>query len=168
MNKSIHNKKDSQGICFVGKIKFKDFIRKFIKPKPGLIKDMQGKIIGKHDGLAFYTIGQRHGLGIGGGYPFYVSGKDKRNNILVIARGNTNKALFKKELNVKNLHWISSKKPKLPIKVRARIRYRQPLQNCIFMKDNKVVFKNPQRAITSGQFIVFYIRGKMLGGGIIK
>lgn len=166
----IYNKKDSQGICFIGKVKFKDFIRQFIKSKPGMIKTTKGNIIGQHDGLAFYTIGQRHGLKIGGGVPYYITSKDKKRNILVVARGNDNTELFKNKVIVKNFNWQLRKRSKLPLSCQARIRYRQPLQTCKVRKYKKnllIIFTKPQRAVTPGQFVVLYKNCMMLGGGII-
>jgi len=166
----VYNKRDSQGICFIGEVKFKDFIRQFIKSKPGAIKTSDGIVIGQHDGLAFYTIGQRHGFKVGGGVPYYVVKKNKRNNILIVAKGENNTALFKKRVTVKNFNWQSGQQPKLPLSCQARIRYRQPLQTC---KVNKykgyllIHFTKPQRAVTPGQFVVLYVNNKMLGGGII-
>jgi len=166
----VYDKKDSQGICFIGKVKFKDFIRQFIKTKPGFIKTAKNEIIGRHDGLAFYTIGQRHGLKIGGGTPYYVVNKDKKSNALIVVKGEKNKALFKKELLTKNFQWIASKQPKLPLSCKARIRYRQPIQTCVIKKRKGsllIQFKKFQRAVTPGQFVVLYKNKHMLGGGVI-
>lgn len=166
----VYDKKDSQGICFIGKVKFKDFMRKFIKSRPGLVITTNGKTIGQHDGLAFYTIGQRHGLNIGGGTPYYIVDKNKKSNILIMAKGSKNKALFRKELITTNFQWISGKQPKLPLPCQARIRYRQPIQTCVVKKRKGsllVQFKKFQRAVTPGQFVVLYKNKYMLGGGVI-
>ena len=167
----VHNKKDSQGICFIGKIKFKDFIREYIKSNPGNIKDTKGSIVGKHDGLMFYTIGQRHGLGIGGGKPYFVVDKNKKNNQLIVGIGKTDKNLYKEEADLMHMHWISGCAPTFPYSCDARIRYRQPLQKATIQKKVKVLiihFKKRQRAVTPGQFAVLYKRGQMMGGAVLK
>jgi tRNA-uridine 2-sulfurtransferase len=166
----VYDKKDSQGICFIGKVKFKDFIRQFIKAKPGPIKNISGEIIGRHDGLAFYTIGQRHGLGIGGGTPYFVASKNKKTNSLVVSQGSSEKSLFSSQLTAKNFSWIAGYQAKLPLNCQARIRYRQPLQACRINNktyDLRITFKKPQRAVTPGQFVVAYKGQAMLGGGVI-
>ena len=167
----IHDKKDSQGICFIGKVKFSDFIRDFIPPNEGNIITNEGIIIGKHDGVAYYTIGQRHGLKIGGGIPYFVINKNNKTNELMVAKGSDNKSLFSKSLTTNNFNWISKKDVKFPLSCNARIRYRQPLQKCRVIKSKgmyMVKFNKTQRAITPGQFIVLYSRRKMLGGGVIN
>lgn len=167
----VYNKKDSQGICFIGKVKFKDFIRQFIKPKPGLIKTVDNRLVGRHDGLSFYTIGQRHGLGIGGGAPFYVTAKDKKTNTLYVSTGKYIDKLYSKIIMANKISWINGWPPKLPFSCQARIRYRQPLVSCRVIKKSsdkiRVSFSRPQRAVTPGQFIVFYKARKMLGGAVI-
>lgn len=168
---SVHNKKDSQGICFIGKVKFSDFIRDFIPRKEGNIITNDGVIIGKHDGVSYYTIGQRHGLGVGGGVPYFVIEKNKKRNELVVAKGVNNKSLFNKELIASKFNWINTEKVKFPLSCHARVRYRQPLQKCkVVKKNNKyiITFDKPQRAITPGQFVVLYKLKKMLGGGVIN
>ncbi len=185
-------KPDSQGVCFVGEIDVAGFLKEKLGKNPGPIKTIDGKTIGIHDGAIFYTIGQRKGIGIKGsllgeqGKIYYVAAKDVDANTLWVAEGE-NQKLFSKELNVKELNWISGKQPKLPLKCLARIRYRQLLQNCVIssanseLKTNKrifVDFSSPQRAITPGQSAVFYLPSValakegdksliMLGGGII-
>ena len=173
-------KPDSQGVCFVGEIDVAEFLKEKLGKNPGPIKTIDGKIIGTHDGAIFYTIGQRKGIGIKGSLPgeqgktYYVAAKDADTNTLWVAEGD-NEKLFSKELIVKDVNWISGKQPKLPLKCLARIRYRQPLQNCAISSYSydrknvlKVVFNTPQRAITPGQSAVFYNQKKeMLGGGII-
>jgi tRNA-uridine 2-sulfurtransferase len=166
----VYDKKDSQGICFIGKVKFKDFIRQFIKALPGPIKTNDGQTIGRHDGLAFYTIGQRRGLRIGGGTPYFVAGKDKKHNVLIVGHGPADNLLFRQELLAKNFSWIRGKVPKLPLHCLARIRYRQPLQSCLVTKKGAAIlirFKKTQRAVTPGQFVVLYQKQQMLGGGVI-
>jgi len=186
-------KKDSQGLCFVGEVDVHDFLKSKIKPKRGKIITTGGKEVGEHEGVMFYTIGQRHGIGSpGGGTAYYVAGKDIKKNILYVAEGKGDKALYKKELIAENIHWISGVRPKLPLKCGARIRYRQPLQEAritnyespkesklptgqVRIKNKTIIhnskfiirFKEPQRAVTPGQSIVFYDGDKVLGGGTI-
>ncbi|MBU4204966.1 tRNA 2-thiouridine(34) synthase MnmA [Patescibacteria group bacterium] len=144
------------------------FLRKYLKTKPGDIVDTRGKILGKHQGLWFYTIGQRKGIGIAAENPYYVLRKDIKKNELIITQNK--KDLLQKELVVKSVNWISGVKPKLPIKVNTKIRYRSPSASAIVRQSGnkiKVIFKKPQRAITPGQSVVFYAGGELLGGGII-
>jgi tRNA-specific 2-thiouridylase len=168
------DRKDSQGICFVGDIPMREFLRARIPPRVGPVVTTEGNGIGMHEGAAYYTIGQRHGLGVpGGDAPYYVAAIDMKKNTLIVARGQKNPALFKKELLCKKIHWVFGHAPVFPFLCNARIRYRQSLQACTVRKAQsistvRVAFSKPQRAITPGQAIVFY-RGKtMLGGGIIQ
>ena len=175
-------KPDSQGVCFVGEIDVAEFLKEKLGKNPGPIKTISGKTIGTHDGAIFYTIGQRKGIGIKGSLPgeqgkvYYVAAKDVYTNTLWVSEGDS-KNLFAKELSVKNINWIYGNPPisgpKLPLNCFARIRYRQPLQKAkLFEIKNfrlrlRVIFNNPQRAITPGQSAVFYTKaGEMLGGGI--
>ncbi len=167
----VYDKKDSQGICFIGKVKFSDFIRQYIRSKPGLVKFTNGKIIGEHEGLAFYTIGQRHGLGIGGGRPYYVADKDMNTNTLYVTAQTSDSTLYTKKIIVSSMNWISGKQPSLPQRCAARIRYRQPKQYCHIHKNGEglvFIFDKKQRAATTGQFAVCYQRTAMLGGGVIS
>ncbi len=166
---ATYAKKDSQGICFVGEVEIKEFLKTRIKPKKGDIITTEGKKIGEHDGVWYYTIGQRRGIGVGGGIPFYVVNRDLKKNILIVARGDKDDSLFKNELIASEMSWIS-KKPKFPLKCKAKIRYRQIDQVCLVNKKNDeliVSFKEKQRAITPGQFIVFYKKDICLGGAKI-
>ena len=172
------DKKDSQGVCFIGKFDFAEFLKSRIPANPGLIKTVDGQVVGEHDGLAFYTVGQRH-LKISNlknqksnSLPVYVSEKNIKTNTIVVAEGNDNPALFQSELIVNDIHWISGIEPSLPLKCEARIRYRQPLQFCTVnlqptTHNLQAIFDEPQRAVTSGQSIVFYQGEEMLGGGVI-
>lgn len=168
-----HDKKDSTGICFIGKRKFKEFLSKFISYEPGIIQDLDGNLLGKHDGLSFYTIGQRKGLKLGGkGDAWYVAKKDLKNNILVVSQGVDNPALFSTRLKAFKLSLVNENyQIKTPFKCKAKIRYRQLDQDCIIEKindDNVLVsFEKPQRAVTEGQSIVFYKSDICLGGAII-
>ncbi len=165
------NRKDSQGVCFIGNIAMKDFLQTKLKGKKGLLMTSDGDVVGTHDGARYYTTGQRHGIGAGGGSePYYVTGKDMKKNIVFVARGEKNPELFKKELVATQINWISGTAPALPFRCKARIRYRQPLENCRLEVSGarlEVGFEKPQRAVTPGQAIVFYTGATCLGGGII-
>ncbi len=163
-------KKDSVGICFVGEVDIKDFLKRYIKFTPGNIVDTKGKVLGQHQGLEPFTIGQRRGIEIGGTGPYYVVEKNFKTGDLVVTRNPKDLLLYKKELLVKKMHWISGHEPKLPIKVKARVRYRQNLETAEIKKTKqgyKVMFKKPERAITPGQCLVVYQGKECLGGGII-
>ena len=171
--------KKSVEICFI-QTTINDFLKKYLKPKPGKIVETKGKILGRHQGLAFYTIGQRKGIGLPGG-PFYVLDKDLKKNLLIVTKNE--KDLYEKELICENVNWISGKEPKLPLKVKTKIRYRHQLAPATITKNLQstiynLKFARPQRAITPGQSAVFYSsaeasakadRGQeLLGGGIIS
>ncbi len=159
-------KKDSQGICFVGKVGIREFLEQYVTTEPGLIIDQSGNGIGEHDGAIFYTIGQRHGLNVGGGLPYYVIGKDMGKNEVYVTTDLDDKKLWYKELKLTSMHWIN-KQPDLT-KLQVRTRYRAPLVGCrIDYKDNKVMLDQEVRAITAGQSAVFYLNDQCLGGGII-
>ncbi len=167
------DKKDSQGICFIGKVELKDFLAKAIAPKPGPIVTVEGDIIGRHDGIAPFTIGQRHGLGIGGGAPYFVVDKKIESAALVVARGENHPSLFKSSLMADGWTWTAGAAPAFPLQCQARIRYRQPLQACEVRSSGadgtlEVVFDDPQRAVSPGQFVVLYDSDDVLGGGVIK
>lgn len=166
-------KKDSTGICFIGERNFKQFLSQYIVYTPGLFKTLDGQMIGKHDGVAYYTIGQRKGMGIGGqGEPWFVVGKDIAQNIVYVERGTQHPALFCDELIASEVTWVSPQgMPKLPFSCTAKVRYRQVDQACtIESSENgflKVSFAVPQRAVTPRQSIVFYHDQICLGGAII-
>ena len=168
---TVHGRKDSQGICFIGKVKFSDFIREFIPPKPGDIIDKKGKVIGRHDGVFYYTIGQRHGLRVGGGTPYFITSKNVKKNHLLVAKADDQKELMSKKINVSNFNWIDDRDKKMIKTCQARIRYRQSLQNCRVRSNGTMLvldFKRKQRAATPGQFAVLYSGKRMLGGGVIN
>lgn len=172
-----HNKKDSTGICFIGERKFKSFLSEYLLAQPGNIETTDGKIIGRHDGLMFYTLGQRQGLGIGGQKQFkesawYVLDKDIQRNVLIIGQEHGHPLLMKNDLFCQQVNWISHA-PEQALVCKAKIRYRQEEQSCTIeqqVADGRyyVTFDQPQRAITPGQSIVFYNDDICLGGGIIE
>lgn len=171
-------KKDSQGVCFVGHINLREFLKQRIPEKIGKIVTTNGRVIGKHKGAAYYTIGQRHGLGIGGGTPYYVVEKDVIENRLVVTQERFGRLVYQTQARVRDIHWIG-KTPKLPLKCQAKIRYQQKDQNCVISKlENNYVtdyvinyiikFLQPQFAVAPGQAIVFYDGERILGGGTIE
>lgn len=158
-------KKDSTGICFIGKRDFKPFVAKYLGYKKGPFQTLNGFLVGEHDGAAYYTIGQRRGLGLGGeGDAWYVVGKDITQNIVFVERGENHPALFARELTATNWTWTP---PSYPYHCKAKIRYRQVEQPCTIEQD-RVIFDTPQRAITPGQSIVFYQGDLCLGGAVIS
>lgn len=171
-----HAKKDSTGICFIGERKFKQFLNDYLPAKPGVIETLDGEVIGKHDGLMFHTIGQRQGLQIGGQkgkseLPWYVAAKDMSRNVLIAVQGEQHPALFHQTLKATQVHWINPP-PESASHLHAKVRYRQADQACMIetmdsADELTVSFKEPQRAITPGQSIVFYQDDICLGGGII-
>jgi tRNA-uridine 2-sulfurtransferase len=166
------NKKDSTGICFIGERDFREFLNNYLPAKNGTIKTLEGQIKGEHHGLMHYTLGQRKGLGIGGlGEPWFVVEKDLKTNTLYVAQGENNPALFCNGLKATDVNWISNKEKPSSFECSAKFRYRQQDQDVIVhIKDNNtciVEFKNPQKAITPGQAVVFYDKEVCLGGGII-
>ncbi len=168
----IHDKKDSTGICFIGKRNFKSFLSKFLGFQKGPIINLEGKKLGEHDGLAYYTLGQRKGLQIGGpGEPWFVIEKDLKKNTLIVEQGIDHPQLFKTKLTASDLTWIQDPPISLPFHCYAKVRYRQQDQKCVIekIKDGLVYvsFSTPQRAITPGQSVVFYENDVCLGGGKI-
>jgi len=165
-NLPAYYSKESQDVCFCPN--FKEFVRKNIESKPGNIVDLNHNILGKHEGLSFYTIGQRQGIKLAGG-PFYVFKKDIKNNLLIVTKDS--KQLLSKTLIAKDINWISGITPKFPLRVRAQIRYGHKAQLATIRKQNnflKVEFDKPQLAITPGQSVVFFKNKQVLGGGIIQ
>jgi len=162
-------KKATSGICFIGEVKLREFLKKKIKEKLGKIITTEGEAVGQHPGIFYFTIGQRQGLGISGKKPYYVAAKDVKNNVLIVAEGENHPALYKKEIFLKNLNFINLiTNYKLPITIYARVRYRQPLTKAT-LRRNKLIFNKPVKFIAPGQSAVFYSKnGEMLGGGIIK
>lgn len=171
-----HAKPDSTGICFIGERKFQPFLQQFIQQSPGDIVTLDGDKIGKHNGLTFYTIGQRQGLNIGGlkhyqQKPWYVVRKDITTNELVVVQDSNHPSLLAKTLLATNVHWINPKAANAEFSCTAKIRYRQRDQICNAIYSNGEIllnFAEPQRAITPGQSVVLYKEEVCLGGGIIK
>lgn len=172
----VHDKKDSTGICFIGERPFREFLSQYLPVRKGLIQTVDGQTVGEHDGACFYTIGQRQGLGIGGVRgldvaPWYVADKDIDQNILYVVQGADHPLLYRRELTAKNLHWIAGNAPDAPWQCTAKTRYRQPDQACVIEAIDAdaltVRFAEPQRAITPGQYVVFYQDQTCLGGGVI-
>lgn len=158
-------KKDSQGICFVGKIGIRDFLSQYVERVTGDIIDKQSnKVIGRHDGAIFYTLGQRHGLDVGGGLPYYVVGKDMDKNEVYVTQDLGDEELWKQEIQLQDIHWINEA-PKTE-KVEIRVRHRAPLTSATFGGDT-LKLSEPQRAVTAGQSVVLYQGGICLGGGIV-
>lgn len=162
-------KKDSQGICFVGEVGIKEFLQQYVTGEPGDIVDLvSGKVVGTHDGAIFYTIGQRHGLGVGGGLPYYVVKKDMAKNIVYVTTNLNDEHLWGDELKVTQLHWINTA-PQDGASLQVRTRYRAPLiGTTITFKDNAALLTLAvaERAITAGQSAVLYEGARVVGGGI--
>lgn len=160
--------KESQEICFIPKGDTSSFLKSRIKTKKGKITDANGNFLGWHEGLHFYTIGQRKGIKLPQG-PYYVLNKDLKKNILVVTRNERD--LNKNEVILEKINWISGKEHGLPITVEVKLRYRQKPEKAMILKSKnkslKLIFKNPQRAVTPGQSAVFYKREELLGGGVI-
>ncbi len=168
----IYAKKDSTGICFIGERNFKKFLSEYLLAQPGDLITTENKIIGKHDGLMFYTLGQRKGLGIGGlknaaEKPWYVAEKNIKNNQLIVTQNHDDPLLMSDALECKDMHWISDTAPKLPLDCTAKIRYRTQDATCTVISSEQVQFPEPQWAVTPGQAIVFYDDDICLGGGTI-
>lgn len=165
-------KKDSQGICFVGKVGIKEFLQEFVTTEPGAIVDQHGKNIGEHDGALFYTIGQRHGLSVGGGLPYYVVGKDMGKNEVYVTTDLQDDRLWSTSLKLTDLHWINDA-PEQGKNYQVRTRYRAPLvpvADLKFADDNKTLqldLGEDVRAITPGQSAVIYDGERVVGGGIV-
>jgi len=167
-----HDRHDSTGICFIGERDFKSFLARYLPAQSGEMRTLVGALKGQHDGVMYYTIGQRHGLGIGGGgEAWYVVAKDVARNILYVEQGEHHPALYSEALIAGQLHWIGDAPSSWPRKLRAKTRYRQPDQDCIVEargESLRVAFEQPQRAVTPGQSMVFYDGEECLGGGIIE
>ena len=169
---STATKKDSTGICFIGERNFKDFLGEYLPAQPGAMKTMTGETMGNHDGLMYYTIGQRHGLGIGGaGDPWFVVGKDLKTNVLLVEQGFHHETLYSDSLTANEISFTTARKMPQTFSCTAKFRYRQPDTKVIveLQEDGTALvrFNEPVRAITPGQAVVFYDGDECLGGGTI-
>lgn len=167
---STAEKKDSQGICFVGKVGIKDFLKQFVDTEPGPIIDNNGVEIGTHEGAIFYTIGQRHGLQVGGGLPYYVSSKHMATNTVYVTTNLDDTNLWTKKVEIQDLHWINDA-PSPGKTYQVRLRYRGPLIDCTVIIENDTAVVNlvtAQRGLASGQSAVLYDNNRVVGGGIIS
>jgi tRNA-uridine 2-sulfurtransferase len=172
-----HDKKDSTGICFIGERPFAEFLAKYLPAQPGEIRSIAGELLGKHTGLMYYTLGQRQGLGIGGKAnhaeePWFVASKDLKRNQLIVVQGHDHPAMQQFALDAVELSWIAGAPPASRFTCTAKSRYRQADQQCNVIIGNsntaRVEFDVPQRAITPGQYVVFYDEELCLGGGEIE
>ncbi|MBK1708803.1 tRNA 2-thiouridine(34) synthase MnmA [Marichromatium gracile] len=171
-------KKDSTGICFIGERRFGEFLARYVDRTPGPIETPEGQVLGEHHGLAYYTIGQRQGLGIGGiaggdEAPWFVAAKDQEHNRLIVVQGKHHPLLMAGSLHAQPPHWIAGEPPAAaPFDCLARLRHRQPLQRCtvetLGPEGCRVRFAAPQRAVTPGQSIVFYQGEACLGGAVVE
>jgi tRNA-specific 2-thiouridylase len=170
-------KRDSTGICFIGERPFREFLNRYLPRKPGVMRTPEGRVIGEHIGLAFYTIGQRKGIGVGGvkGAPedaWYVAAKDMDKNELVVVQGHEHPLLLRRSLAARDLAWVSGEAPRAGIDCSAKTRYRQADARChvarITPEELGVDFETPQWAVTPGQSVVLYDGPVCLGGGVIQ
>ncbi len=173
----VHAKKDSTGICFVGERPFRTLLQRYIPAQPGEMRTPAGQVLGTHQGLMYYTLGQRRGLGIGGRHdagdePWFVVNKDLENNVLIVAQGHDHPQLYSRTVVSTDLHWVAGHPPSAPRECSAKIRYRQADRLCRITQITDtgchVVFAEAQRAVTPGQSIVFYEGDECLGGGVIE
>ena len=159
-------KKESMGICFVGKVGIKEFLSSFVETEPGPIIDQNGITIGQHDGAIFYTIGQRHGLVVGGGLPYYVTGKNMDTNEVFVTSKLNDQKLWTNEISVDSWYWIN-KEPDFNDKFVARYRHLGPYEE-VKIKNNKLLFDNEIKTVNPGQSVVIYKDNLVLGGGIVS
>ncbi len=168
----VAEKPDSQGICFIGKLDMEDFLRTRIPSVPGEITDGNGTVIGAHEGLDGFTIGQRAGIRVSrGAAPWYVAAKDLKQHRLIVVQGEDNPMLYRSDAEVRDLHWTRGSAPSLPLDCEVQVRYRQDPVHCVMSANSgnhiRVEFKKPVKAVTSGQSAVFYQGEECLGGGVI-
>lgn len=171
-NLATASKKDSTGICFIGERNFKEFLSGYLPAQKGNMETFDGKVVGHHDGLMYYTIGQRHGLGVGGnGDPWFVIGKDIERNVLYVGQGFHHEMLYSDSIIADNISWVSKELTLNTFECTAKFRYRQKDNKVTveLLKDSKVkvTFHEPIRAVTPGQAVVFYQGEECLGGGTI-
>ncbi len=159
------SKKESMGICFVGQIGIREFLGEYVETTPGDIIDKQtGKTVGRHDGAIFYTLGQRHGLDVGGGLPYYVVAKDMSHNIVYVSQNINDENIWRRQITLGNIHWINDAPDNSNLQV--RIRHRALLVDCT-LDGNILTLGEAQRALTPGQSAVIYAGDQCLGGGIV-
>lgn len=165
------DKKDSQGICFVGEVGIREFLDRYVEAiEPGIILDQNGREIGRHEGAIYYTIGQRQGLGVGGGLPYYVTSKDMKSNIIHVTTDVDDENLWGDDFTITQAHWINDE-PKDSESLDVIMRYRSKPKRCNLEKTEagyKAHIEKPERALTAGQSAVFYSGQKVVGGGIIS
>ena len=171
------SKKDSTGICFIGERRFREFLQRYLPAQPGEIRTPEGELVGRHEGLMYYTLGQRRGFGVGGVQgasqePWYVLQKDLQRNVLIVGQGHDHPLMFSGELEAGTLDWVGDIPLDAPLRCSAKTRYRQSDQACLVepLEEGRcrVVFDQPQRAVTPGQSVVFYLGEECLGGGVIE
>jgi len=168
-------KKDSTGICFIGERPFRDFLARYLQRTPGPVVTIDGLEVGRHQGLAYYTLGQRQGLRIGGvrdgdGAPWFVARKDFARNALVVVQGRDDPSLYRRDIEATEMHWIAGRSPALPARFAAKTRYRMSDARCEVRADGDALcahFDVPQWAPTPGQYLVLYYEDVCLGGGVI-
>jgi len=175
----VHAKKDSTGICFIGERPFREFLARYLPRTPGDMVDDSGRVVGRHQGLAFYTLGQRAGLGIGGvsggaggdRAPWFVAGKNVGSNTLHVVQGRDHPSLWAREVSVSAMHWIGGSPPTTDAALTAKMRYRMADARCRLEPMGadcwRVSFASPQWAPTAGQYLVLYDGNSCLGGGVI-
>jgi tRNA-specific 2-thiouridylase len=170
-------KKDSTGICFIGERPFRDFLARYLPRAPGAIETPEGTVVGRHQGLAYYTLGQRQGLGIGGkrgadAAAWFVAGKDAARNVLKVVQGHDDPRLHARSIAVEDMHWIASRAPASGTRLGAKIRYRMADAPCRLDRLNdgswRASFDTPQWAPAPGQYLVVYEGEVCLGGGVIS
>jgi tRNA-specific 2-thiouridylase len=170
-------KRDSTGICFIGERRFREFLQRYLPARPGDIETIEGRVVGRHDGLMYYTLGQRRGFGIGGirgavDEAWYVLAKDLGRNVLIIGQGHEHPWLLSDRLEAGTLDWCQDFTLTAPLRCAAKTRYRQPEQSCVVEPLDsgrcRVTFDRPQRAVTPGQSVVFYQGDECLGGAVIE
>lgn len=173
---TVFDKKDSTGICFIGERPFASFLATYLPAQPGEIRSLEGRLLGTHRGLMYYTLGQRQGLGIGGlaeadESPWYVAAKELASNTLIVVQGHDHPALLSTSLHAAQLTWVAGSAPAEEFRCTAKVRYRQRDQGCtvqVTADACTVTFDTPQRAVTPGQYVVFYAGEVCLGGGVIE
>jgi tRNA-specific 2-thiouridylase len=172
----VHDKRDSTGICFIGERPFAEFLSRYLPAQPGAIEATDGRVLGRHRGLMYYTLGQRQGLALGGvrgaaEAPWYVAEKDLARNVLVVTQQHDDPRLLSREFCTEAAHWIAGGPPGREFTCTVKTRYRQPDQPCtVTVGDDdrcRVRTEQPQRAVTPGQSAVFYDGEACLGGGVI-